>query len=137
VTRALRASTAAAALAAALAAGCTSAVVADTRLASGREVQPCALFAVRAGDSKGEVLDRLGAPVEVLAPATGDVFVYRLAAVDQLLVQFNSSLVGGPGVPLWAYYDGLAEDAVVFVQFDRTGRVTYVAGRDPRRERGS
>lgn len=110
------------------ASGCTSAVVSDTVLSSGRELRAEDL-GVHTGASKVDVLAELGPPVQILAPATGDVFVYRLAEVDQFLVQINSSLFGGPGVPLWAHYDGLSEDAALYVFFDPSGTVSQLARR--------
>ena len=112
---------------------CSAAVVADTSLRSGRPVDLAQFGAVHHGQSKDAVLPTLGPPVEILSPATGDVFVYRLAQVNLFFVQINSSLFGGPGVPLWAYYDGLGADTAAYVFFDAEGQVAQVARRDPLR----
>ena len=113
---------------------CTSAVVSDTQLSAGQPRAGHRVTALGVGSSKAEVLEALGPPAEIMAPFSGDLFVYRLAHVDQQLVQLNPNLLGGPSLPLWADYEGFSRDETVLVFFDETGRVTQLARRVIRRD---
>lgn len=109
--------------------GCSAVVFEQRRLDAGALPR---LDGLAPGTSKAEVLARLGAPLEVLPRAGGDLFVYRLRHVDVDAVNLNTALYLPVFVPLYSHTSGERRSEVVHVAFDEQGRLEHVARREGR-----
>ena len=110
--------------------GCSTVVYERTRLDAGSTPSPTALTALAPGASKGEVLARLGAPLDVLPRHDGDLFVYRLQHTDVEAFNVNTGIYLAIALPLYSNTSGARRDALVHIYFDRQGRLEYVSRRE-------
>ena len=115
--------------------GCTGAIVTDIAYEEGYvPTDRLASTALERAAPKAVVLERLGPPREVLAQASGDVFVYRMSRTELDVLNINTSIFTGIILPLYASIDGVQSDRLLYVFFDREGRVRDISlrrtGRD-------
>jgi hypothetical protein len=103
-------------------AGCTGALWSTSAWRSGPERAAEPVPAVMSG-TKAEVLARLGPPSEIRPLEGGDLFLYRLQRARREVLDINTQLLGIGGVSLYADIQGEVVDQVLYVRFDRTGRV--------------
>lgn len=73
--------------------------------------------------TKAEVLTALGPPSEIRPLEGGDLFLYRLQRARREVLDLNTGFLGVGGMSLYADIEGEVVDQVLYVRFDRAGRV--------------
>ena len=91
-----------------------------------------ALGEIESGTPKGEILARLGPPVQVIEQPDGEVFVYRRRARDTSILNINPSgfVAGAPAFSVLYDAEVSNRDDVLMVSFDRDGAVRGVSRRE-------
>ncbi|RKY20746.1 MAG: hypothetical protein DRQ55_06635 [Planctomycetota bacterium] len=108
---------------------CSPSVYSDIRFRAGQRRLASGTVPEQ-GWSKARVLAQLGAPGELLPQPDGDIFVYRLRLIDQIIWNIDTRFVAPVAVPIYVSVKGERWDRMVFVSFDPSGLVASTAVTD-------